>query len=171
MKDFSLLPLDENNGARELRLNLNMSLIHKELQELHNRTLNHFNITFRQVMVLVYLALHPDEVVTQRTLETAMSLSNPTVTVLVRTMRDKGLITREQCVSDKRQFRLHMTDKAREILPQCHLEGIAIDRMAYEGVTQEEMETVRRVYEKIKKNLGNEADEEKIFHMCMENKL
>lgn len=119
-----------------------------------NKVLAEYGITLRQVLVLAYLELHPQETVTQKTLEDRMHLSNPTVTSLIQTMMNRGWVYRKQEASDNRKYRLFMTQKAKDMLPRCHASSMEMDRSFYQGFTPEELETLKNMLQRIKKNIN-----------------
>lgn len=107
--------------------------IRQEMMSRSNKVLAEYGITLRQVLVLAYLELHPQETVTQKTLEDRMHLSNPTVTSLIQTMMNRGWVYRKQEASDNRKYRLFMTQKAKDMLPRCHASSMEMDRSFYQG--------------------------------------
>lgn len=127
--------------------------IRQEMMSRSNKVLAEYGITLRQVLVLAYLELHPHDTVTQKTLEDRMHLSNPTVTALIRTMMNRGWVYRKQEASDNRKYRLFMTQKAKDTLPRCHASSMAMDRSFYRDFTPHELETLKNLLHKIKKNL------------------
>lgn len=125
--------------------------IRQEMMSRSNKVLAEYGITLRQVLVLAYLELHPQETVTQKTLEDRMHLSNPTVTSLIQTMMNRGWVYRKQEASDNRKYRLFMTQKAKDMLPRCHASSMEMDRSFYQGFTPEELETLKNMLQRIKK--------------------
>ncbi len=128
--------------------------IRQEMMSRSNKVLAEYGITLRQVLVLAYLELHPQETVTQKTLEDHMHLSNPTVTSLIQTMMNRGWVYRKQEASDNRKYRLFMTQKAKDMLPRCHASSMEMDRSFYQGFTPEELETLKNMLQRIKKNIN-----------------
>jgi DNA-binding MarR family transcriptional regulator len=128
--------------------------IRQEMMSRSNKVLAEYGITLRQVLVLAYLELHPQETVTQKTLEDRMHLSNPTVTSLIQTMMNRGWVYRKQEASDNRKYRLFMTQKAKDMLPRCHASSMEMDRSFYQGFTPEELETLKNMLQRIKKNIN-----------------
>lgn len=128
--------------------------IRQEMMSRSNKVLAEYGITLRQVLVLAYLELHPQETVTQKTLEDRMHLSNPTVTSLIQTMMNRGWVYRKQEASDNRKYRLFMTQKAKDMLPRCHASSMEMDRSFYQGFTPEELETPKNMLQRIKKNIN-----------------
>lgn len=128
--------------------------IRQEMMSRSNKVLAEYGITLRQVLVLAYLELHPQETVTQKTLEDRMHLSNPTVTSLIQTMMNRGWVYRKQEASDNRKYRLFMTQKAKDMLPRCHASSMEMDRSFYQGFTPKELETLKNMLQRIKKNIN-----------------
>lgn len=71
------------------------------------------NITSTQLMVLRKLAMHPDVGITE--LADLLHLGNSAASGVVDRMVKAGLITRERSQSDRRSFKLAMTEKGKEI--------------------------------------------------------
>lgn len=122
------------------------------------RDLSRFGLTIRQILVIAYLWQHPDELVTQKTLEDHMHLTNPTVTVLIQGMMKKGLITREKVESDGRKLRLLMTEKARELSKLAYVDGMEAEARFYAGFSAEDKRTLFFLLRRIEKNLGIAPD-------------
>lgn len=128
--------------------------IRNEMKNQAARTLSKYDITLRQCLVIAYLTRHADEVVTQKTLETHMSLSNPTVTVLIQNMVRKGLITREKVPGDNRKNHLLLTEKASRLREAYSAELAAMQARFYDGITDEEKAALMTIFQKMEKNLG-----------------
>ena len=90
-------------------------------------------LTARQALIIAYLSTHKKEVVTQKVLEDHLHLTNPTITVMVRTMIKKGLIRKERVEEDARKYRLFLTDRAKEVEEVSRREAIALDRRFYQA--------------------------------------
>lgn len=71
------------------------------------------SITSTQLMVLRKLAMHPDIGITE--LADLLHLGNSAASGVVDRMVKAGLITRERSQSDRRSFKLAMTEKGKEI--------------------------------------------------------
>lgn len=131
-----------------------MGNIRNEMKNQAARILSKYDITLRQCLVIAYLTRHPDEVVTQKTLETHMSLSNPTVTVLIQNMVRKGLIIREKVPGDNRKNNLRLTEKAVQLREAYSDELAAMQTQFYNGITEEEKDFLMVIFQKLEKNLG-----------------
>lgn len=82
-------------------------------QQLLWKDAEELNITSTQLMVLRKLAMHPDIGITE--LADLLHLGNSAASGVVDRMVKAGLITRQRSQSDRRIFKLAVTDKGKEI--------------------------------------------------------
>jgi DNA-binding MarR family transcriptional regulator len=83
--------------------------------DIHSRSLiRDFSITTPQLLVLRTIKLRGEE--TAARLSEQISLSQPTMTGIVRRLSDRGLIQRRRSKTDRRKVMLRLTDKARDVL-------------------------------------------------------
>ena len=85
--------------------------IHIAFETRCHKNLQRYNLTPSQMDVLLYLKRHEEDKLTQRDLETGLTLKNPTVTGLLNRLEEKGFITREQNLNDKRSKFIKMTER------------------------------------------------------------
>ena len=90
--------------------------------------------------VLLYLKRHEEDKLTQRDLETGLTLKNPTVTGLLNRLEEKGFITREQNLNDKRSKFIKMTEKTQRVLDDAYLYIQELDAQVLNGISEEEQE-------------------------------
>lgn len=112
-----------------------------------------FGLTARQSLIIAYLSTHKKEVVTQKTLEDHLHLTNPTITVMVKSMIEKGLIRKERMPDDARKYRLFMTDKAKQVEQASQKASKDLDESFYEGIPESDMQVFKGVLSRIMKNL------------------
>ncbi|AGB40342.1 transcriptional regulator [Halobacteroides halobius DSM 5150] len=67
-----------------------------------------------------------------------LSLTKPTVTVLVKKLETEDYITRKTCSDDKRCNRIELTDTGKEILNTFLEVGDKINRQLFQGLSKEE---------------------------------
>ena len=103
--------------------------------------------------VLLYLKKHEEDTLTQRDLETGLTLKNPTVTGLLNRLEEKGFITREQNLNDKRSKFIKMTDKSERVLEDAYLYIQELDAKMLNGISEEEQEQLFKHIYKILDNL------------------
>ena len=103
--------------------------------------------------VLLYLKKHEEDTLTQRDLEIGLTLKNPTVTGLLNRLEEKGFITREQNLNDKRSKFIKMTDKTERVLEDAYLYIQELDAKMLNGISEEEQEQLFKHIYKILDNL------------------
>jgi MarR family transcriptional regulator, transcriptional regulator for hemolysin len=97
------------------------------------------------------IALGP---MTQSQLAGILSVSHATGVRLVDRMERDGWVTRETHPGDGRAKRLVPTGKAAEIWAKVSHLGREVLTEAYQGIHPSEIETVKRVLDRVRKNLG-----------------
>ncbi len=152
--DTAVLKATDFLSNDEPLLSFMLGNIRNEMTNQCARELSAYGLTLRNVLVMAYLDKHKGELVTQKTLEDHMHLSNPTVTVLIQNMEKKGLVKRTRVPEDGRKYSLELTEKAHEIGSACREKFIAREQQFYRGVTEEEKQQLFSIFAKIEKNLG-----------------
>lgn len=119
-----------------------------------NRALEQYGITFSQARVLSFLLNSQDKVTIQKDIEEFLELKHPTVIGILQRMEAKGIIVSSVDPQDKRQKVITLTDTAFELEKAIadHVED-AERRMA-EGMTGEELDTIKRLLYKVYKNIS-----------------
>ena len=123
----------------DLKKSDQMGQAHKRMLLKQSSIMKKYGLTARQALIIAYLSTHKKEVVTQKVLEDHLHLTNPTITVMVRTMIKKGLIRKERVEEDARKYRLFLTDRAKEVEEVSRREAIDLDRRFYQGVSDTDM--------------------------------
>lgn len=151
-KQIHLHPKDLEKSD-QMGLTYNMGRAHKRMLLKQTNIMKKYGLTARQALIIAYLSTHKKEVVTQKVLEDHLHLTNPTITVMIKTMIKKGLIRKERLPEDARKYRLFLTDRAREVEEVSHKEAVALDQRFYAGVSDTDMKIFQGVLNKILKNL------------------
>ncbi|MFR2777161.1 MAG: MarR family winged helix-turn-helix transcriptional regulator, partial [Intestinibacter bartlettii] len=81
------------------------------------------------------------------------TLKNPTVTGLLNRLEEKGFITREQNLNDKRSKFIKMTEKTQRVLDDAYLYIQELDAQVLNGISNEEQEQLFKYMYKILDNL------------------
>jgi DNA-binding MarR family transcriptional regulator len=140
-------------GSDHLGLTYNLGQAHKIMLLKQSGIMKKFGLTARQSLIIAYLSTHKKDIITQKTLEDALNLTNPTITVMIKSMMEKGLISRERMADDARKYRLFLTDKAKLVEQASRKAAKDMDRSFYSGVSEEEMQVFEGVLGKIMRNL------------------
>ena len=154
MSDNVILNASDFLGTENGLLSFMMGNIHHAITNRANLVFAKYDLTLRQVLVISFLFNHEKDIVTQKTLEDRMHLSNPTITVLIQNMCKKGLINRTKVPEDGRKYQLTLTKKTKDICAQAFSEMVVVEQQVFSGITIEEKHELRKVLSKIEANLG-----------------
>ena len=131
----------------------------KQINNVYEKDLNErlrtIGITASQCAVLDYLFHTSREEVSQRDVERALNLKNPTVTGLLKRLDEKGYILCVPNATDKRKKNIYLTEKAYDIQRRMENDRRKLDRELTRGMTKREVAALRKNLEKL---LYNSAD-------------
>ncbi len=119
-----------------------------------NNLLRTVGITASQCAVLDYLFRSSEEAVTQRDIEKALSLRNPTVTGLLKRLDEKGFILSVPSEKDKRCKNIYLTEKAYDIQRRIESDRKKIDKRLTLGMTKKEKAALEKMLERVLYNIA-----------------
>ncbi len=119
-----------------------------------NNLLRTVGITASQCAVLDYLFRSSEEAVTQRDIEKALSLRNPTVTGLLKRLDEKGFILSVPSEKDKRCKNIYLTEKAYDIQRRMESDRKKIDKRLTLGMTKKEKAALEKMLERVLYNIA-----------------
>jgi len=108
----------------------------------------------------ILINLYTDREMTMTEITNRIGRKAPTTTVLVKKLKKEGYVSSRVSEEDSRISLIHLTDKGRE---HCEkMEGFLSDfcEAGERQVTTEEVETVVRIFKKLKKNIALELNNE-----------
>lgn len=144
----------------ELRsIQTGFSLIYRHGRIMHNRVMKQFGLTGQQMGYLKYISHYPG--ISQEDLAKQLRIDKGAVAKSVRDMVEKGYVSREQNVQDKRAYCLYPAEKAKQVVRNGVKLGLAFEQKLTEGMTKEEVETFRRLLAKVTGNIEKMLEEEK----------
>ena len=120
-----------------------------------NERLRTIGITASQCAVLDYLFHTSKEEVSQRDVERALNLKNPTVTGLLKRLDEKGYILCVPNASDKRKKNIYLTEKAYDIQRRMENDRRKLDRELTRGMNKREVAALRKNLEKLLYNIAD----------------
>ena len=103
--------------------------------------------------IIGYLTMNEGKDVFQKDLEKQFSIRRSTASKTLQLMEDKGLIRREPVFYDARLKKIILTEKAHEIQKMIVEDVTNANKIASEGITEEEFDAFYNVMEKMKNNL------------------
>lgn len=122
-------------------------------KELNNR-LRELGLTSSQCEVLDFLLQSSKDQVTQRDVERALNLKNPTVTGLLKRLDEKGFILSIPSGKDRRCKNIYLTEKAYDIQKRMEMERKKIDKMLTLGMTKKETEALYKMLNRVIYNMA-----------------
>lgn len=112
-------------------------------------------ITVRQWEVLMHLSLAGE--LTQAELAERMSVDAPTLTGILTRMERDGWLERRGCPDDRRCKRIRATERAEAVWHRMAACGHRTRQRAIAGFSDDELQTLRSLCDRIRGNLGQEA--------------
>ena len=109
-------------------------------------------VTRPQWQMLIMLKRHEGS--NQGSLAELLDTEPITLCRMVDRLQDADLVERRQDPSDRRAWRLFLTDKARRLIEDLQPLGREVMAVALDGVTQEERDELRRLLDRIRQNLA-----------------
>lgn len=107
------------------------------------------DISHIQALVIIYLMKNKEKDNYQKEIETTFGLTNPTLTVSIKSMEKKDLIIRKKSMKDGRYYNLNLTSKGESLYESCCDIYISIQKEFEKILSKEEEEKFREIAEKI----------------------
>lgn len=117
-----------------------------------NKQLRTLGITSSQCAVLDYLFTNDDDV-TQRDIEKALNLKNPTVTGLLKRLDEKGFILIVPSNKDRRCKNIYPTAKAYDIQKRMENDRKKLDKMLTIGMNKKEVVALEKMLARVLYNI------------------
>lgn len=135
-----------------------LGFIVKQINNIYEKNLNErlkkLGITSSQCAVLDFLFYTNEDEVSQRDVEKALSLKNPTVTGILKRLDEKGFILCVPNAKDKRKKKIYLTEKAYDIQRRMEANRRKLDDELTKGMTQKEIAAFTRGLEKVLNNIS-----------------
>ncbi len=114
-----------------------------------NERLKVLGLTSSQCEVLDFLFSSNKDEVTQRDIERALCLKNPTVTGLLKRLDEKGFVLVVSSNTDKRCKNVYLTEKAYDIQRRMEAERRQMDKTLTLGLSRREVDALEKMLEKV----------------------
>lgn len=99
-----------------------------------------------------FMAVQHNEGLTQEELSTLVCVDKAATARTVRSLEEKGYLTRVQDEADRRQNRIHPTGSAKALCPAIEAELFRFNALLTQGIDQESLDIAYRVLEQMEEN-------------------
>ena len=96
-----------------------ISIIHRQSQIYLNRELKKYDLNSSEYIYLINLS-DSKEGINQKQLSDMIYIDDALTTRSMKSLEDKGYLTREKSTKDKRSFNIKLTKKGRDMVPLIH---------------------------------------------------
>lgn len=139
------------------------NLIHREImktssQKVEDSENDNRAISHASSCIISYLHDHSNEDVFQRDLEREFSVRRSTISKVLTALEQKEYIRRVAVSNDRRLKKIVLTDKAKLLTDRIRLQKKILEEKMIEGLSEEELNSLRLTIEKIKINLSKENE-------------
>lgn len=131
-----------------------VNVLGRTLMKRLNEKMSSTGLTCSQWSVVARLM--PNHELTQTEVCERLSVEAPAMSKTLCDMEESGWLTRVVNLSDKREKKVALTDKAKAALPLWQESIDDIERRAVEGIKREDVETFNRVLKQMIANLRSE---------------
>lgn len=128
-----------------------LTMTHHAYMRAFNEEIAPHGITFRQAQVLGWLALEGP--MSQADLASRMLIEPPSLVGTLDRMEASGLLERRACPDDGRKKLVHPLPEADKLWSQMIASGRRIRRRASAGLSDRELATLKRLLNKVRKNV------------------
>ena len=101
--------------------------------------------------------LWEEEGLSQRELSERVNTTEPTTQSALLRMEKQGIIRREKNTTDRRANRIYLTPKGRKLEAAMIPYAMEVNRVARDGIDDAEIETLRRLLNRMRGNLQRET--------------
>lgn len=108
-----------------------------------------YKLTMVQYKILKYLYFRPPATVCQRDIENYFSLTNPTVTGVLKNLERDGWVERIRNPHDARSKLLQLTQKSHQVRQELFCIGDEIENIFTAGLTKAECQELGRLLKKL----------------------
>lgn len=152
------LSMQEADTSMKDHMNKIAVLIKKlslEIDKLSNPILEPYDLTNSQFKILKFMLISPADSVRQVDIEHYFSMTNPTVTGLVKTLEKKGLIERKVNPDDNRSKVLCPTEKAMSMKSLLFRLGNELEESLTGVLNHEEKKELLNLLKKLLRDKGS----------------
>lgn len=141
--------LHESSDPRAARLMDEFGQVAHRIRQLSDASLEASGLSYAQFRVLMSLrycewagncgGLNPSEISDQQ------GTSRNTISALIRSLEDAGLVERQLDEEDRRRFNIHITDAGRQIIAEHAAQHVQLVNELFAALSQDDIETLGRI--------------------------
>ena len=124
-----------------------------QMEQHLNRCLATMDITAVQSQILLFILQHADHGTSLTAIHQEFDYSMATLSSMVKRLRAKGYVRVEHCDNDDRRKLLYGTEKCKQMQKYLDQTLCVVQDQLFCGFSQEELDTLERLQEKMLKNL------------------
>ena len=134
-----------------------LKVLNDDIRTSFNKALIQYDLTISQTEVLgyIYLCTNIGKKINQIDIQNEFSLSNPTVTGILKRLEKKDYIRRIRCENDARYKVVELTDLGMEICSTMKERTFQLDNKLVENFTDEEKEMLFYLLRKMRDNINS----------------
>lgn len=132
-------------------MNKYISIIHRKFQVYLNKELEKIDINSSEFMYLT--TLYRCNEVTLTELSTLISVDNAQSTRIIKKLYQRGLVSKIRSDSDKREFKIALSDKGRQMIPIIKEALISWNEIVNKNLSQEDIDKVTQILETVASNV------------------
>ena len=134
----------------------NMSILVRHCRTFTERKLREYDLTFGEQIIVMFLSAN--ENVNQDTISKTFIIDKGMVAKTLNKLELKGFIMRKQNPNNKRENIISLTQKGKDILVNMSAVLIEWNEILYDGMSKEDIATVKRLTGKMVENVANYLD-------------
>lgn len=128
-------------------------LIHESFAAIINRRLRDDDMTFSQLMLISYVWENRDKKVTQKDISEALHIKHPTTIGLLKRLEEKEMLTVSVDPDNRKYRNIVLTPKGEKFVEFNRERKKHTDSYLTEGMSEEEIATLRRLLDKVIDNM------------------
>lgn len=135
------------------------SIIYRHAKKVNNKVLKEFHLSGFQHHYMMEICRNPG--ISQEDIVKHHKIDKGAMSKAIKSMVDMGYVRREQNPQDKRAYRLYPTEEAMAISGKCKRQVKEMAKRMEEGLTEEEIQTFKKLLLKVTDNIDKMMKEDK----------
>lgn len=129
-----------------------ITLLARKNQAYIGHVLGKFNLTAAEQPF--FMGIHRNAGLTQEELTAIVCVDKAATARAVRSLEEKGFLTRKQDEKDRRQNHIYPTRKAEDLEPEVHRELLRLNELLTRGISGEAMEITAATLQQMDRNFS-----------------